>query len=88
MCKVRFKIEEDPEREVFLAGSFNDWDTSVIPLKFTKRLKTFGVNLDIPPGDYEYKFVVDGVWKMDPCNPNWTVNSRGGLNSVVVVKER
>ena len=39
----------------------------------------------LEPGTYEYKFVVDGEWKLDESNPNFAPNSLGSLNSVLVV---
>jgi len=39
----------------------------------------------LAPGSYEYKFVVNGEWTVDPANPSFVVNSLGTLNSVVEV---
>ena len=41
----------------------------------------------LPPGRYEYKFVIDKVnWKEDPNNPNRTDDSFGGFNSLLDVR--
>lgn len=41
----------------------------------------------LPPGRYQYKFVIDGVtWKEDPNNPNRTNDGFGGNNSVLDVR--
>ena len=41
--------------------------------------------LPMDAGCYEYKFIVDGVWKTDPENPEKVRNSYGQINSVLVV---
>ena len=76
---------------VYLAGTFNDWDPVATPL--TRRADgTWAVALDLPPGRYEYKFVVDGRWCCDPgCKepsescPKCVPNSFGTMNRVVEV---
>lgn len=41
----------------------------------------------LPPGRYQYKFVIDRVnWKEDPNNPQRTDDGFGGFNSLLVVK--
>ena len=37
------------------------------------------------PGRYEYKFLVDGCWQLDPQNEDCCVNSFGSRNNVLVV---
>ena len=66
---------------VTLAGTFNDWDMLNRPL--AKRADGWQVQLDLPPGEHQYKFIVDGEWIMDPHNP-LTGNLDGYINSLVV----
>lgn len=41
----------------------------------------------LPPGRYQYKFVIDKVnWKEDPNNPNRTDDGFGGFNSLLDVR--
>ena len=43
--------------------------------------------IDLPPGRYQYKFVIDqNNWKEDPNNPNRTNDGYGGNNSVLDVR--
>ena len=42
----------------------------------------------LEPGVYEYKFVVNGEWRLDDRNPNFKPNDVGSLNSVLVVEEK
>ena len=46
----------------------------------------YNVVLALPPGTYEYKFHINGVWCADPGNPNFKQNSLGTLNSVIIVE--
>ena len=41
--------------------------------------------VDIPPGRYQYRLVIDGVWQADPYNANVQLNEYGEHNSVLVV---
>eukprot|EP00126_Sphaerothecum_destruens_P015455 Sdes_comp9458_c0_seq1m924 len=61
---VVFEWSHDPSaREVFLAGSFDNWSARH---KLTKDPKgNFFCSLDLQSGDYQYKFIVDGEWKHD-----------------------
>lgn len=41
---------------------------------------------ELPPGRYEYKFVIDRVnWKEDPNNPQKLDDGYGGFNSLLVL---
>lgn len=87
--KVDFAINAGPGHEaVYLAGSFNDWD----PLR--KRLLDndgdgiYRGYVMLPPGEYEYKFVVDGEWFIDEDNPCLAPNDLGTLNSVLKVEAK
>lgn len=50
---------------VFLAGTFNDWNPQTDLMQRTPD-GDWGIDLDLPPGRYEYKFVVDGQWCCEP----------------------
>jgi len=78
---VRFTYYDPAANQVFLAGEFNNWSTTATPMKRDPD-GVWWVILDLPPGRYEYKFVVDGQWMADPMNPI-TVGPYG--NSVIKV---
>ena len=78
---VTFRYANSSASAVYLAGSMNNWSTSAN--KMTKGSDgVWTLTLTLDPGVYEYKFVVDGEWIMDPGN-----GVAGGYdgNSVVVV---
>ncbi|MBK8166880.1 MAG: hypothetical protein IPK64_13135 [bacterium] len=70
---------------VFLAGSFNDWNDSKTRMLDADKDGTYTVTLLLAQGTYQYKFVVDGQWKQDPNNPVGTDDGFGGQNSVLKV---
>jgi hypothetical protein len=39
----------------------------------------------LSPGEYEYKFLVDGSWVEDPRNDKQSLNCFGTLNSVIQI---
>jgi hypothetical protein len=39
----------------------------------------------LAPGTYEYKFVVNGEWRVDPKCPDCVPNECGSRNSVMAV---
>ncbi len=66
---VEFTYYDPAAFSVSLAGSFNDWDTNASPLVKDDE-GTWRVVVALTPGDYEYKFVVNGgTWLADPENP-------------------
>lgn len=71
--------------KVVLAGSFNGWDEKAIEMK--KRNDGWYLKADLPPGRYEYKFIVDGEWMHDPAAKENVVNEHSTLNSVLYVKK-
>ncbi len=72
-------------KAVFLAGEFNNWNPSGKAMKDDDGDGTWTAIVDLPPGRYEYKFVVDGQWLEDPKAKESAPNPFGGKNSVVVV---
>ncbi|OGV71903.1 MAG: hypothetical protein A3K19_07330 [Lentisphaerae bacterium RIFOXYB12_FULL_65_16] len=85
---VRFVCNLDPTaKQVCLVGTFNGWDPE--SRRMAKgRDGVFRALVNLVPGRYEYKFVIDGFWCYDPTAENQTINEYGTLNSVVKVEER
>ena len=81
--RVKFSIRADKDSSVFLAGSFNRWDPKKHVLKWKEGV--YSLSILLPPGQYQYKFVVNDIWCVDPECPDWTPNEHGSLNSVVNV---
>ncbi|XP_049638289.1 5'-AMP-activated protein kinase subunit beta-2 [Suncus etruscus] len=70
-------------KEVFISGSFNNWSAK-IPL--IKSHNDFVAILDLPEGEHQYKFFVDGQWVHDPSEPVVT-SQLGTINNLIHVKK-
>jgi hypothetical protein len=81
--RVRFHYPNPGATTVFLAGTFNQWHPSSKPLQATAA--GWVLELELPPGSYEYRFIVDGAWVTDPAASEMVSNPFGGDNSVVRV---
>lgn len=71
-------------QSVFLAGTFNDWNPSTLPMQRQGSDWVFPVHLSA--GKHLYKFVVDGRWILDPNNELWEQNEHKTGNSVLWVE--
>jgi 5'-AMP-activated protein kinase regulatory beta subunit len=80
--RVTFRVRADPGSTVFLAGDFNQWNPSAKPMRDAKGTGDYAVTLNLAPGAYEYKFVINGAWSVDPGCADWAPNNLGTLNSV------
>jgi len=80
---VDLVLKQPNARSVCVAGSFNDWDQKKTPMQ--KAADGWKVTLPLPPGRYEYRFIVDGQWISDPNARESTRNDFGSTNSVLVV---
>jgi len=70
-------------KEVYVAGTFNDWNKiKMFPQTYPPNL--YSVKVDLLPGKYEYKFVVDGVWCYDSMKPlvNDTFNGKNNYLNI------
>jgi len=84
-----FVCRGDGAQSIFLAGSFNDWDPTRTPMDASGD-GLWRAELELAPGRYEYKFIVDGVWCCEPdradsecgdCIPN----PFGTMNKVIEI---
>jgi 1,4-alpha-glucan branching enzyme len=82
--EVEFTFHAPEAKKIFIAGAFNDWNTKSMPMKKGKN-GTWRVSIKLPPGRYEYKYLVDGVWAENPPGTDTAPNSFGTYNRVVSV---
>ncbi len=81
--KVTFKLNDYLDaKNVAVVGSFNYWNPVKHPLK--KVDKGWIAEVDVLPGEIQYKFIVDGEWILDPKNPN-TGQHNEHTNSVIKI---
>lgn len=81
---IDFSLKMPAAQAASVAGSFNNWDPKRTPLRKEKQ-GAWKTTLWLPPGRYEYRFVVDGRWISDPNAKESVANGFGTTNSVVVV---
>lgn len=82
--EVRFQLDAAPNRRLFIAGTFNNWNPTQHQL--IEKNGSYSITLNLAPDRYEYKFIIDDVWCVDPECPDFVPNEKGTLNSVLVVK--
>ena len=82
---VELKLIAPKARSVFVAGNFNGWDAKSNPLS-KESGGVWRAFLQLSPGRYEYRLVVDGQWQEDPGAKESAFNPYGGRNSVLVVR--
>lgn len=68
-------------KSVIVTGSFCDWTNEGHPLKHDGT-GTWKATLTLHPGQYEYRFLVDGEWQDDPTCPERVPNPFGTENCV------
>lgn len=83
---VTFTVHAEKGKAVYLAGSFNEWSTAAKKMAYKAKSGLYAATVQLVPGEYQYKFVIDGTWCADPENENSVKNDQGTFNSVVVVK--
>jgi hypothetical protein len=76
----------DDASVVVLAGTFNEWNQS--RLIFGREGNEWVCRIDLDPGVYQYKFIVDGDWLLDPSNPDTVEDEAGNVNNVLEVKSK
>ncbi|HMB98338.1 MAG TPA: isoamylase early set domain-containing protein [Balneolaceae bacterium] len=86
VCKVTFSIPSDwAEKEVTLAGDFNDWKTGELKLNKKKDRWETLVRLK-PENRYRFKYLVDGEkWINDESADAYEANEFGTEDSVVEI---
>jgi len=84
--RVRFRYVNPDAREVFVVGTFNDWDPRATPLR-RDALGDWSADVELPPGEYRCRLMVDGEWRDDPSARQTAENPFGGYDAVLVVCE-
>lgn len=68
-------------RDVYLSGSFNNWNPGELPM--SKGAYGWTINLYLAEGTYTYKFLVDGKWIEDPAGEARLPDGHNGFNSML-----
>jgi len=81
---THLQIHAPEAQSVFVADTFNDWRPDATPLQ-PQASGLWMVELELEPGLYAYRFVVDGVWCSDPDAQESEPNPFGDQNAVLRV---
>jgi len=83
--KTVFSLDQPEAKKVFLVGDFNKWDQKSHPLRKLKGV--WKISLALKPGEYKFKYLVDGNWQNDPAAHKYSTSPFGGDDSIVVVPD-
>ncbi len=83
-----FSFNAENINRVKIVGDFNQWNDSADSDLERKEINLWQKVLNLKPGRYIYKLVVDGQWITDPNNPNKEIDFNGHENSVFIVPEK
>ena len=83
---VTFTVHAEKGKAVYIAGEFNKWNPTAKKMAYKAKNGLYTATVKLAPGDYQYKFVIDGTWCADPENANAVPNDQGTFNSIITVK--
>ena len=85
---VQFAQPGEGGHRIFVAGDFNHWSPTATPLPYDAELGSYHALVEIPPGRYQYRLIIDGKWWADPYNKQKRLNAYDEPNSLLVVPGR
>lgn len=83
--KVIFEFYAPQAEKVELAGCFNNWQSRDTSLRKDRNGK-WKVELSLPQGRYEYRYLVDGNWQNDQKPVECIPNPFGSWNCVLKIQ--
>lgn len=79
-----FKYDGDASvQDVQVVGSFNNW----VDVPLVRTGNEWKLQVQLPPGKYDYAFRVNGVWTSDPLNNNRGTTNTGDPISYLTVDQ-
>jgi len=82
--KVPLKVKVEGAKEVVLTGDFTQWAKDKVRLTPSTGGEWITV-LELAPGEYQYRLIVDGEWRDHPDAPRRIGNPFGTQNCVLTV---
>jgi hypothetical protein len=80
---VRFNFQPQGRvKKIYLAGNFNGWNPSNDDYLLSDEDGDgiYSITINLEPGTYQYKFVIDSRWTKDPHAPGSHPDGFGGQN--------
>ena len=86
-CKVTFRLTPENEvKEVQLVGDFNGWGAEKKQLLKKRKNGSYSLTLSLKSAaDYQYRYLIDGVWATDEEADAVVWNTFGSQNAQVCV---
>lgn len=82
--ETTFFIDAPGANSVAIAGCFNNWQPQEMDVPEKDGMQ-WSISLPLESGTYQYKFIVDGVWVIDPVNTSRITNQYAEENSLITV---
>jgi 1,4-alpha-glucan branching enzyme len=82
--EVIFSVFAPEAQEVHIVGEFNNWQIDGVS-RMMQNSGTWSRKLELIPGKYRYRFVIDGKWVEDSGNPNKEINPYGSVDSLIEI---
>ncbi len=82
---VLFAVDAPNAETVYITGEFTNWSREGVRMIRDVKDGLWKITLHLDPGEYEYRFIVDGVWIKDPNNMDSVLNEFGQENSLLIV---
>ena len=82
--EVPIVVRAKGAREVAVTGDFTKWSSEGIRLRKGPN-DEWRTILELEPGEYQYRLLIDGSWQDDPLAARRVPNPYGGENCVLKV---
>ena len=79
--KQTFTITAPGATNVLLAGDFTHWEEWPIPM-LQETIGVWKTTVELAPGTYRYRFIVDGQWRDDPNCAQRAANPFGTQDAI------
>lgn len=81
---IPFEVKLSGAKDVIITGDFVRWAPQGVPLSYDGG-ETWRTALDLAPGEYQYRLIVDGQWVDDPKAAKRVPNPYGTENCLLIV---
>jgi hypothetical protein len=86
LVPVDLDLSDANAKKVYVLGSFNGWRPQQYPMKFDAARRRWVIEIALPPGEYEYGFLVDDRKVIaDPKAEFFKKDKFGSKNSILIV---
>ena len=82
---ILFILDAPSAQNVYLTGEFTNWSREGIRMEKDEKDGLWKALLRLERGEYEYRYIIDGVWIKDPNNADSVLNEFGQENSLLIV---